>query len=54
MALALNAKIGVYNVDIPLGNCINRTLRQTNPASYAVFSNLKRQWISPPSRNFDL
>lgn len=49
MALALNTEIGVNDVDIALGDCVNRTLRQANSASNTVFSDLKRQSIHHPS-----
>jgi len=52
MALALDADIGVYNVYIALGDSADRTLRQANPASNTVFSNLKRQSIHHPSGYF--
>ena len=43
MALALDADIGVYYVDVSLGDGVNRTLRQADPACDTVFSYLKRQ-----------
>ena len=52
MAFAFDAGIGVDHIDIPLRDGINRALRQTNPASNAVFGNLKRQFLSPPFPDF--
>ena len=49
MTFSLNAYSRVDDINVTFADSIDRTLRQTNSASYAILGYLKRQNKSPPS-----